>query len=63
MQSPWEGLQVTKFDLCLHIVMVTGKCTDVFSFFFGLGGRVEVGGGSYMGESFHEKNSHGGKDF
>ena len=30
MQSPWEGLQVTNFDLCLHIVMVTGKCTDVF---------------------------------
>ena len=26
-----EGLQVTKFDQCLGIVMVIGKCTDVFS--------------------------------
>ena len=29
-QSPWEGLQATNFDQCLHIVMVIGKCTDVF---------------------------------
>ena len=29
-QSPWEGLQVTNFDLCLHIVMVTGRCTEIF---------------------------------
>ena len=50
-QSPWEGLQVTNFDLCLHIVMVTGKCTDVFrGIFFCLGGRVEVGGGGVTRE-------------
>ena len=49
------------FDLCLHIVMVTGKCTDVSGFYFGLGGRVEVGG--YVGVSFHGKTSHGGRDF
>ena len=40
----WEGLQVTNFDLCLHIVMVTGKCTDVFRGIFlvwvGVEGRV-----------------------
>ena len=30
--SPGEGLQVTNFDMCLHVVcsMVIGKCTDVF---------------------------------
>ena len=33
-QSLWEGLQVTNFDLCLHIIMVTGKCTYVFSGIF-----------------------------
>ena len=27
---PGEGLQVTNFDQCLHIIMVIGKCTDVF---------------------------------
>ena len=26
---PVGGLQVTNFDLCLHIVIVIGKCTDV----------------------------------
>ena len=29
-QSLGEGLQVTNFDHCLHILMVIGKCTDVF---------------------------------
>ena len=30
------------FDLCLHIVMVTGKCTDFLrGIVFGLGGRFE----------------------
>ena len=24
---PWEGLQLTNIDQCLHIVMVIGKCT------------------------------------
>ena len=33
-----RGPQVTNFDLCSHIVMVTGKCTDVFRGIFGLGG-------------------------
>ena len=42
---PGEGLQVTKFDQCLHIVMVIGKCTDVFRGIFswigrGLRGRI-----------------------
>ena len=27
---PEEGLQVTNFDQYLHIIMVIGKCTDVF---------------------------------
>ena len=29
-----EGLQVTNFDQCLHIIMVIGKCTVVFRGFF-----------------------------
>ena len=29
-QSLGEGLQVTNFNQCLHIIMVIGKCTDVF---------------------------------
>ena len=29
-QSLREGLQVINFDRCLHIVLVIGKCTDVF---------------------------------
>ena len=40
-QSPWEGLQVTNFDQCLHIVMVIWKCTEVFRGIFRLGGGVE----------------------
>ena len=37
-QSPWEGLRVTNFDQCLHIVLVIGKCTDVSRYdFFGWG--------------------------
>ena len=58
-----EGLQVTNFDLCIHIVMVTGKCTDVFrGIFFWFGGRVE-GGGGYVGGSFHGGTSHGEETF
>ena len=61
-QSPWEGLQVTNFGMCLHIVMVTGKCTDVFrGIFFGLGGGGEVGGD--VGGSFYGGTSHRGRDF
>ena len=37
-----EGLQVTNFDRCLHIVMVIGKCTDALrGIFFWFGGGVE----------------------
>ena len=35
---PEGGLQVTNFDQCLHIVMVIGKCTDVFMGIFWFGG-------------------------
>ena len=40
-----EGLQVTNFDQCLHIVIVIEKCTDVFRGIFlvcvvGLRGRA-----------------------
>ena len=56
---PWEGLQATNFDLCLHTVMVTGKCTDVFSFFFVYG---EIRGGDYMGGYFHGETCHGGRE-
>ena len=60
--SPWEGLQVTNFDLCLHIVMVTGKCADVFrGIFVCLGGYLR--GEGYRGGSFHGETSHGGRDF
>ena len=53
--SPGEGLQVTNFDLCLHIVMVPGKCTDVFrEIFWGLGERVE-------GRYFHRGTSQGNR--
>ena len=39
---PGGGLQVTNFDQCLHIVMVIGKCTDVFrGILFCLGGGAE----------------------
>ena len=34
----------TYFDLCLHIVMVIGKCRDVFRGIFWFGGRFEGGG-------------------
>ena len=42
--------------------MVTGKGTDVFRGFYGLGGDLR-GGGGYVGGSFHGGNSHGGRDF
>ena len=62
--SPWEGLQATNFDQCLHIVMMIGKCTDVFRGILWLGG----GGGGvrrrrYVGETFHGGICHGGRKF
>ena len=59
---PVEGLQVTNFDLCLHIVMVTGKCTDVFRGIFLFRGRFE-GGGGYVGGYFYEETCHGGREY
>ena len=59
-KSPWEGLQVTNFDQCLHIVMVIGKCTDVFRGVFWLGGRAEKGGGICWG-NFASRNLSWGK--
>ena len=44
LQSLWEGLQVTNFDQCLHLVMVIEKCTDLSKgIFFGWGGVEERG--------------------
>ena len=57
---PGEGLQVTNFDQCLHLVMVIGKCTDVFRgilFCFGVGLRR----GGYVGGSFLGGICHGGR--
>ena len=57
---PGEGLQVTNFDQCLHIVMVIGKCTDVFRgilFYLGVGLRR----GGYVGGSFLGGICHGGR--
>ena len=62
---PWEGLQVTNFDQCLHIVMVIGKCTDVFREDFLVGGRVEKRGyvGGYISGSFPSRNLSWGRKF
>ena len=57
-QSPWEGLQVTKFDQYLHIVLSIGKCTEFFSFFL-LGGSVE--GRGLLGRIFPWRNLSWGK--
>ena len=43
--------------------MVTRKCTDLFmGFFFGLGGRVEVGGGGVTWEDFSMEKLLMGKE-
>ena len=60
-QSPWERLQVTFFDLCVHIVMVTKKCTDVFRGIFWFGGIFE--GDGYRGGFFHEELLMGEETF
>ena len=55
-----EGLQVTNFDQCLHIVMVIGKCTDVFrGILFCLGMGLRRGG--YVGGSVLGGICHGGR--
>ena len=60
-QSLGEGLQVTNFDQCLHIIMVIGKCTDVFRGFFLVLG-VGLRGGGYVGGSFLGEICHGGTE-
>ena len=55
---PGEGLQVTNVDLCLHIVMTTGKCKDVLRRIFCFCFLGELGGGGNVGGT-----SHGGRDF
>ena len=48
------GLEVTNFDHCLHIVIVIGKCTDIFRWnFLALGGGYV--GGSLHGGIYHER--------
>ena len=61
LQSPWEGLQVTSFDQCLHTVMVIGKCSDVFRGIF-LVWREELREG-YVGGSFRGVICHEGREF
>ena len=60
-QSLGEELQVTNFDQCLHIVMVIGKCTDVFKGIFwlveGLIRAVNLGG------TIHGRICHRGRKF
>ena len=56
-----RGCKLQTLTFCLHIVMVTRKCTDVFrGICFGLGGIVE---GGYVGGYFHGETSHGGREF
>ena len=52
-ESPEKGLQAMNFAHCLYIVLVIGKCTDVFRGGFSL--VKEVGG--CVGGSLH-----GGRD-
>ena len=51
---PREGLQVTNFDQGLHIVIVIGKCTDVFR------GIFCCWGGGFRGGSYVEGSLLGG---
>ena len=60
-QSQWEGLQVTNFDQCLHMVMVIWKCTDVFRGIFRLGGGLEEE--DMLGELSLEEFVVGGENF
>ena len=57
---PGGGAASYNFDQCLHIVMVIGKCTDVFR---GILFCLEVGlrEGGYVGGSFLGGICHGGR--
>ena len=56
-----RGYKLQTLTECLHIVMVIGKCTDVFRGFFSLGeGEVE---GDYVGGSFYGGICHGEENF
>ena len=59
--SPEEGVQVTDFDHCLHIVMVIGKRTDVNRGLF-RGGESRVTWEDLSMEEFimREENFHEG---
>ena len=57
-----EGLQVTNFDQCLHIVTVIGKCIDRFQGNFSWIGRGLRRGG-YMGGFPWRKFVMGGENF
>ena len=61
---PGEGLQVANFDHCLQIVIVIGKCTNVFRGTFSRwGGGVLVKRVVYVGGSFHGGVYHEGREF
>ena len=61
-ESPWEGLHVTNFDQCLHVVMAIGKCTDVFRGIFWLEGGGGVEKSWLFGENCSRSNLSGGKN-
>ena len=56
-----RGCKLQTFDLCLHIVMVIGKCTDVLKGIFLVWWGGEVGG--YVGGSSHGVICHGRREF
>ena len=55
---PGEGLQVTNFDQYLHIIMIIGKCIDIFRGIFLVLG-IGLRGGGYVGGSFLGEICHG----
>ena len=57
---PLKKLVIFIFNL--HIVMVTGKCTDVFRGYFWFGGRGYAGG-SFHGGTFNVLSMEGAQDF
>ena len=61
LQSPWEGLQVTNFDQCLHIIMVIGKHIHIQGDVFGL--RRGVEGRGYAEELSVEEFVMGEENF
>ena len=54
-------LQVTNFDQCLYIVMVIGKCTDVFRGISWLGEKLRIEG--YFAELSMEEFVIGEENF